>query len=873
MDHLNRLEHLENRVRELQSRVRQLEDAIASGGLALRQGATTTDRPEPPETEPDTAPPAPAGFPRPGTAPGALRPASPAAPPSAEPEASGAAHPSEGQGRQVAVAFARAGAWLLGGNTVARVGVVVLFFGVAFFLNYAIDRGWLSVEARLILAAAGGLALAAGGWWLRDRRRDYALVLQGGGIGIVYLTVFAAANLYGLVSAGVGLAAMVVLVVLASTLAVSQDARSLAVLATLGGLLAPVLVSRDGSHVALFSYYAVLDVGVLAIAWFKAWRVLNLLGFVFTFIVCAAWGAQFYQPEYFATTEPFLVGFFLLYVAVPVLFARHQQARGTRYIDGTLLFGVPLVAFGLQDALVRQFEYGLALSALCTGVFYVALASHTRRRLAGAGRMLAEVFLALGVGFGTLAIPLAVDGRWTGAAWALEGAGLIWVGVRQGRSLARVSGILLQLAAGASWAVASLAVALAGSPRGPVVLNSLYLSALLISLAGLFSAWYLDRRRAETNEGGFDEPAALLAWGLLWWAGAGVQEIRTYVPAPDQLPAFLVFAAGSAAVLTGLRWPLAWRQLRVPALLLLPVMVVLAADWFEDLAHPLVRWGGFAWGGALAVHYWIQRRLEAEWPDELARYWHAGMLWLGVFLVSWEAAWLTGRVAGDPSTWLDIAWIMVPAAALVGVPPIARHVEWPFRRFSDVYLKALIPLAVIVTAWLLFTSAARGSPAPLPYVPLVNPLELAQGIVLAILLRWTHGGRVRISEQARWAVWSVLAFVMLNGIIARAVHFYSGVAFEMAALWSSVYYQTAVSIVWTSAALVAMVCATWLKQRVAWFAGAILLGIVVAKLFLVDLSDAGTVARIVSFLVVGALILLVGYLSPLPPQPEGRARA
>ena len=132
-------------------------------------------------------------------------------------------------------------------------GIIVLLCGVAFFLNYVIDHGWLPVEVRLTLAAAAGLTLTTIGWRLRESRRDYALVLQGGGIGIVYLTVFAAVNLYDLIGAGPGLILMVVLVALSSALAVLQDAHSLAVLATLAGFLAPVLVSRDGGHVALFS--------------------------------------------------------------------------------------------------------------------------------------------------------------------------------------------------------------------------------------------------------------------------------------------------------------------------------------------------------------------------------------------------------------------------------------------------------------------------------------------------------------------------------------------------------------------------------------------------------------------------------------------
>ena len=161
---------------------------------------------------------------------------------------------------------------------------------------------------------------------MRDLRREFGLALQGCGAGIVYLTVFAAVN-FDVVPAELGLGGMLVLVAATGILAAGQDASSLAVLSSLGGFLGPVLVTRDASHVALFSYYAVLDAGIVAMAWFRAWRALNLLGFVFTFLVGAWWGAAFYQPLHFATTQPFLALFFALFVAVPVLHAWRRPPR------------------------------------------------------------------------------------------------------------------------------------------------------------------------------------------------------------------------------------------------------------------------------------------------------------------------------------------------------------------------------------------------------------------------------------------------------------------------------------------------------------------------------------------------------------------
>jgi uncharacterized membrane protein len=237
-----------------------------------------------------------------------------------------------------------------------------------------------------------------------------------------------------------------------------------------------------------------------------------------------------------------------------------------------------------------------------------------------------------------------------------------------------------------------------------------------------------------------------------------------------------------------------------------------------------------------------------------------------VFLASWEMYWLIDRLATEASEWRVVAWVLIPIATLAAMPALARRQEWPFGRFADDYRNALTPLAVFAAVWIVLTSIERGNPDPLRYVPLANPLELIQCVVLAGLLSWTRRIRSQEFERRFWYVWSILVFVVLNGMIARATHFYGEVQFGLEPLWSSATYQTAVSIVWTTVALASMSGASWLKHRAVWFSGAGVLAAVVLKLFLVDLIDINTVARIISFVGVGLLMLLVGYLSPLPPR-------
>src|SRR6185436_3864555 len=188
--------------------------------------------------------------------------------------------------------------------------------------------------------------------------------------------------------------------------------------------------------------------------------------------------------------------------------------------------GTPIVAFGLQTALVRGIEFGAAWSALAIAAFYLCLASALYARKREELRLLVESFLALGVGFGTLALPLAFDGRWTSAAWAVEGAAVLWVGVRQGRMLPRVFGLLLQLAAGFAFLFD------AQRPAGAVpVLNSLYLGCVMVSVAGLFCSWYTQRNRDRVSESEVLAARLLFVWGALWWFVGGLMELDRHVPA------------------------------------------------------------------------------------------------------------------------------------------------------------------------------------------------------------------------------------------------------------------------------------------------------------------------------------------------------
>lgn len=760
------------------------------------------------------------------------------------------------------------------GNVVAKVGVIVLFFGVAFLVNYAAEHQMFPIELRLAGISAVGIAMLIIGWRLRITRKAYGLILQGGGIGVLYLTVYAAAKLYGLLPLGIALFGMVLMVGFSGVLAYVQDSKSLAVLGTTGGFLAPVLASTgQGSHVVLFSYYAILNAGIFGLAWFKAWRILNWIGFLFTFVIASLWGWRSYTVEHFNTTEPFLILFFLFYVGIAVLFAYRQPPKLKGLVDGTLVFGVPTIAFALQRAMVRDIPFATAWTAIAMSALYLLLANYIFKKFPNQMQMLAEAFLALAVIFGTLAIPFALDdGRWTAAAWAMEGAGLIWIGLRQQNLLTRCFGFLLQIGA----ALAFLTT-IGRSVDALAIFNSAYIGMVLISIAGLITSYLY--QRAGDNLLEWEKPLhyILLAWGIVWWLAAGVFEIEHHLATKYELNSGVLFLSVTALVISLLAQRLRWPEFNYVTAGLLPLLIL---AWLIALAdygsrYPFANLGWLSWPSAIVLQYLVLKFAEPVWQQQLKQLWHTGSMLLGVFIVTWFCQDAVSRISEVSNVWDDIIWVGLPGVAVIVLHLLSEKNTWPFQQYKGSYTNdgvAIIILAMLL--WFLISCFQRGNPQPLPYISIFNPIELAQLFVLMVSAWWFLSAlrdeqSIVHTLPPNTMIYTVsgLGFLWLNNIVARTVHFWGGVRFGFEHIIESSLFQTSISIVWTVTALIVMFLATRYQKRSIWFVGLALLGAVVVKLFLIDQAKVDEVRRIISFISVGVLFLVINYLAPIPPKP------
>ncbi|HSC98280.1 MAG TPA: DUF2339 domain-containing protein [Casimicrobiaceae bacterium] len=773
--------------------------------------------------------------------------------------------------------------FVAGGNTLARVGVVVLFIGVAFLLKYASEHVSVPIELRLAGVALGGVVLLVLGWRLRERRSGYAMSLQGAAIGVLYLTVFAALRLYQLLPALAAFGLLFWIAALSSYLAVRQDSMALAILGIVGGFAAPVLTSTGaGSHVMLFSYYAVLNAGVFAIAWFKAWRLLNVIAFVCTFVIGTLWGVTRYRPEDFATTEPFLILFFLYYVGIATLYAMRRSLEVKRYVDATLVFATPLFAAGLQGALVRRIEYAMAWSAIGASAVYLVLARLLYTRHRDDLRLLVESYLALGAVFATLAVPLALDARLTSATWALEGAALVWIGARQHYLGPRAFGLALQVAAGVAFALGfslwTHRIVRAGWP----FVNSDFMGAVLISVGGVVSARVLSRAPDLRPTERALVPV-VFAWGVLWWVGAGWQEIERFVAFDMRVACFVAFIAASAVLFAALARALDWPLARVPALAALPVMFSIAVFGVANAGvaqgHLFGAWGFVAWAFALGAYIALVRHFERDAPSVAP--WaldasHAVFAWLVTLIAAHEVAWLA-RSHAIGGAWRLAPWGLLPMLALFTIARGTAGTRWPMgARMRAWLVVAAIPLVVASLVWALYANvASTGDASPLPFVPLVNPLDLTQALVFISIALWlqrvrgVEGNRLGVlSPEALGAVAAGLLLFWVTFATLRTLHHWADVPWSAAGIWNARIAQAALSIVWSIFALASMMIAHRLRFRAAWVGGAALLAVVVGKLFFVDLSQVGGVERIVSFMGVGVLLLIIGYVAPVPPRQE-----
>lgn len=338
----------------------------------------------------------------------------------------------------VSLEFAIASQWLL------RLGVLILLFGIGFFLNYSIKHGWIGPEGRVGLATIAGLGMLAGGVHLLGRR--YHLLgqgLMGAGTATIYFTIYAAQTNYNLITAPTTLTLMCLVTMAAGLLAVRFESQLLAVLAIVGGFGTPSLVGPELRNVAqLFPYLTVLGIGVMFISAWRSWPWLNLLSFLMNSgLVLTALNTP--HPEPFWQVYPFLVGFFLVFSTASFVHNVYRDVPSSILVLLALLANSTLF-LGESYSLVEK-EFGrkcVGIVTLSMAAFYVAHVHYClSRQRKDAG--LLYTFLGLSALYLAITPALAISKVWLTPAWSVQAVVMIWISYRLPSPFLRRLGELL----------------------------------------------------------------------------------------------------------------------------------------------------------------------------------------------------------------------------------------------------------------------------------------------------------------------------------------------------------------------------------------------------------------------------------------------
>src|SRR5574343_603820 len=189
----------------------------------------------------------------------------------------------------------------IGENLINKIGILILVLGISFFVKYAIDKDWINETARVGIGILAGSLVMGVAHKLRQNYKAFSSVMVAGAISIFYFTIAIAFHDYHLFSQTVAFAIMVVITAFSTFVSVNYDRQELAVLSLIGGFAVPFMVSTGaGNYIVLFTYIAILNIGILGIAYYKKWNLVTILSFVFTNLLFSSW----YYKELYADKLP-----------------------------------------------------------------------------------------------------------------------------------------------------------------------------------------------------------------------------------------------------------------------------------------------------------------------------------------------------------------------------------------------------------------------------------------------------------------------------------------------------------------------------------------------------------------------------------------
>lgn len=756
--------------------------------------------------------------------------------------------------------------WFKGGNSIVRIAVVILLIGVVLLLRFASEYWQLTLSAKMAGIAVGGFALTGLGYILRQKRFDYAISLQGAGLGIVFLVLFSSYRLGVIESIALSYGALILLLAGTLLLALRQNALILAFIALGSGFIAPFILNTGSNNIpALMAYYFVLNTALAIIAYFKPWRILNTVALLITFGIggFAIWFNA--RPEQYFQISCWVWAIFALYLFISIRYSQHivelkTQFKDIPFIDTTLIFATPFMAFSLYAGLVYSDGHALSIASAILAVVYLVMGYILHKR-AQQLSILSQCFYGLGFVFTALILPFAFDAYWTSVGWAIHGFVVLWLGWRYSIGNARYFGTVLLLASG----MATLLACLLDHQQ------VLFASSLLM-VAYAISAYLL--KKPYTIQIYSGDLAQVFAWLFIFLSFCITPYVykHTLTWVDGQMYAISLSLLLWFIFLSLLYW---WKDRKLMLDWSVVALLILSFTAIDSLITQV-----------LYEHEGLIYDVAAGQKVELTL---TSILWLAGLMILFKSAMFhqsktlsfTQMFVSRLYATLAILFMAVLGGLwsslqafpyMLAVLPIlilVASLYLPSFKSLQQYWMMNIGVIALGLVWLLQISAQHTGQWALPYLLILNPVDLTSIMVFALVAYATKNYLLSRHREIQLISAAALLFsglFLISSLMLRMLHHYADLPYWSDQAWNNSIVQACLTILWAVVALILTTLASRQSWRYIWMLGIAVLAIVIVKLIFLDLSHSHTLTRIVSFIGSGLIMLVIGYFSPLPPK-------
>lgn len=378
---------------------------------------------------------------------------------------------------------------LIGGTWLSWIGIAALLVATAFFLAYAFENNWIGPTGRIAIGFVAGAALMAYSQVLFKKSFVYfSEGIAGLGAGVLFLSLWAAWSSYHLIPSAGAFAGMVLVTAALLGFSVARDSQRVAIIALVGGFVTPILLNTgEDAEVQLFTYLAVLNAGLLVVAYVRDWRTLPV-AFIFTELYFWAWFGTHYDASRLGVTLSFATLFFAEFGAIATLRAVRDGVLHSEQAAMVLLNAV-WYTVALHFMLYQNNRWMLSGAVVALAIVHLLVARNVPTT-AQAGKLVRTIFAGLALSFVTLAIPIRLQGQWLTIGWSVEGSVLVWTGLQTQTRWLRMAGVGL-------FALVVLQMVLNPIPDGQLIFNQRFSTfAVVIACFGV-AAWLAVSRRSE----------------------------------------------------------------------------------------------------------------------------------------------------------------------------------------------------------------------------------------------------------------------------------------------------------------------------------------------------------------------------------------